>query len=58
MRNRSAACALFVLLLAVPGLAQAPAQAPADEPQLVPPPSWAFNDLACAPAPVGSPSGC
>ena len=50
MRNRSAACALFVLLLAVPGLAQAPAQAPADEPQLVPPPSWAFNDLACAPA--------
>lgn len=50
MRNRYAASALYVLFFASPGLAQAPAQAPASEPQLVPPPAWAFNDLACAPA--------
>jgi hypothetical protein len=49
MRNRYAACALYVLVFANPGLAQAPVQAPAQGPQLVPPPSWAFNDLACAP---------
>jgi len=50
MRNRYAASALYVWLFAGQGLAQAPAQAPASEPQLVPPPAWAFNDLACAPA--------
>jgi hypothetical protein len=50
MRNRSAACALSVLFLANPGLAQTPAQATSPAAQLVPPPSWAFNDLACAPA--------
>lgn len=49
MRNRYAACALYVLVFANPGLAQAPVQTPAQEPQLVPPPSWAFNNLACAP---------
>jgi hypothetical protein len=50
MLIRYAACALCVLVFANTGLAQAPVQVPAQEPQLVPPPSWAFNDLACAPA--------
>jgi len=49
MRNRYAACALYLLVFANPGLAQAPVQTSGGQPQLVPPPSWAFNDLACAP---------
>jgi hypothetical protein len=49
MRNRYAACALYVCMFASHGVAQTPAQAPAPESQPVPPPSWAFNDLACAP---------
>ena len=48
MRNRVAACALSVWLVALPGSAQTPA--PAADAGLVPPPAWAFNDLACAPA--------
>ena len=49
MRNRASACALFLALMAVPALAQAP-PAPSADTQLVAPPAWAFNDLACAPA--------
>ena len=49
MRNRTSACALYLLLTTVPVAAQTP-PAPALEPQLVPPPAWAFNDIACAPA--------
>jgi hypothetical protein len=56
MRYRNAACALFVCLLATPLSAQT---APGDDTErtssqkndgLVPAPSWAYNDLACAPA--------
>ena len=49
MRYLSAACALSVFLMAVSGRAQTPAPSQAPDPQLVPPPAWAFNDLACAP---------
>lgn len=49
MRYRHAACALYIFI-AVPASAQTPVQSPAAEPQLVPPPAWAFNDLACAPS--------
>lgn len=49
MRNRAFACALYLLLMAVPVAVQTP-PAPALEPQLIPPPAWAFNDMACAPA--------
>ncbi len=45
MRKASIACAVSVWLAASP----AAAQTPAAESQLVPPPSWAFNDIACAP---------
>ena len=44
MRYRKMTCALCLFLMAVP----AAAQTPADE--LIPPPSWAYNDLACAPS--------
>src|SRR5687768_12747131 len=44
MGYRSAACALSVCLIAVPVWGQAPA-----EQEMVAPPSWAFNDIACAP---------
>ena len=54
MRYRNAACALYVALLAFSasalGWAQTPTQASGPELEAVPPPSWAFNDLACAPA--------
>ena len=46
MRNARIACAVWVWMAAWP----AAAQTPAAETQLVPPPSWAFNDIACAPA--------
>ena len=49
MRNRASACALFFTLMAVPVFAQAP-PAPSADTELVPPPAWAFNDVACAPA--------
>ncbi|MEO5740819.1 MAG: hypothetical protein ABIS29_09530 [Vicinamibacterales bacterium] len=49
MRNRTSACALCFSLMAVPALAQAP-PAPSADTQLVAPPAWAFNDVACAPA--------
>lgn len=49
MRIRSCAYALFVALTAVPALAQTP-PAPSADTELVPPPAWAFNDIACAPA--------
>lgn len=49
MRNRTSACALYLLLTTVPVGAQTP-PTPTLEPQLVPPPAWAFNDIACAPA--------
>jgi len=49
MRNRTFACALFFTLVAVPAFAQAP-PAPSADTELVPPPAWAFNDIACAPA--------
>jgi hypothetical protein len=49
MRNRTSACALYLSLIAVPALAQTP-PAPSADTQLVPPPDWAFNDIACAPA--------
>jgi hypothetical protein len=50
MRFRHAACALYVLVMVVPSFAQAVPQAPASDSEPVPPPSWAFNDLACAPS--------
>jgi hypothetical protein len=49
MRDRTYACALFLCLIAVPAAAQTP-PAPSADAQLVPPPAWAFNDVACAPA--------
>jgi hypothetical protein len=49
MRNRTSACALYLSLIAVPAFAQAPPSPSADT-ALVPPPDWAFNDIACAPA--------
>lgn len=50
MRNRWFACALHFTLMAAPALAQAPqAPTPAADTQVVAPPAWAFNDLACAP---------
>jgi hypothetical protein len=50
MRYRNAAWAVYVLLIAFPCTAQTPAETSAADPQVVPPPPWAFNDLACAPA--------
>ena len=50
MRNGSFACALFFTLMAAPAFAQAPeAPTPSADTQVVAPPAWAFNDLACAP---------
>jgi hypothetical protein len=49
MRSRTSASALYLFLTAVPVVAQTP-PAPALEPQLIAPPAWAFNDIACAPA--------
>lgn len=50
MRNRSFACALFFTLMAAPVFAQAQtAPAPSADTQVVAPPDWAYNDLACAP---------
>lgn len=49
MRNRMSACALYLVLTAAPVGAQTP-PTPALESQLVAPPAWAFNDIACAPA--------
>jgi hypothetical protein len=49
MRNRASACALFFTLVTVPAFAQAP-PAPSADTELVAPPAWAFNDVACAPA--------
>jgi hypothetical protein len=40
---------LYLSLLAAPAWAQTP-PAPSADTQLVPPPDWAFNDIACAPA--------
>jgi hypothetical protein len=48
MRHRTAAYALLISLL-TPLPAAAQAEAPVQEAQLVAPPAWAFNDLACAP---------
>jgi hypothetical protein len=41
---------LFVSLAAIPAMAQTPLGTPTVAENLVPPPSWAFNDLACAPS--------
>ena len=49
MRNRTCAYALCLSLLATPALAQT-APAPSADTALVPPPAWAFNDVACSPA--------
>jgi hypothetical protein len=50
MRNRTSACALFFTLMAASAFAQAQeAPAPSADTQVVPPPAWAYNDLACAP---------
>ena len=49
MRNPWCACGLYLSLVASPALAQTP-PAPSADTQLVPPPAWAFNDIACAPA--------
>ncbi len=49
MRRLTSACALYFCVVAVPALAQAPPTPSADT-ELVPPPAWAFNDVACAPA--------
>jgi hypothetical protein len=45
MRYESTAGVLFVCLMAVPAWGQTPAP----EPELVAPPAWAFNDIACSP---------
>ena len=50
MRNRNATCALYVFLLAAPALAQTPGADSGAAPASCRAPSWAFNDLACAPA--------
>ena len=55
MRYRHATCVLFAVFAAVPAASQtvpAPAPAPPAEAVdgVVPAPSWAYNDLACAPA--------
>ena len=51
MRYRNAAFALGLWMVSVlPAVAQTPSDAPAQAPDLVPPPAWAFNDLACAPS--------
>jgi hypothetical protein len=51
MRYRNAACALGAWMIAVlPAVAQTVSDAAAQAPDLVPPPAWAFNDLACAPS--------
>lgn len=49
MRSLKPICALSLSLVAAPALAQTP-PAPSADTQLVPPPAWAFNDVACAPA--------
>jgi hypothetical protein len=49
MRFRNAAGALSLCLMAGPGWAQPPAQAPLPSTELVAPPSWAYIDIACAP---------
>lgn len=49
MRNPLCACALYLVIVAAPALAQT-SPAPSAETQLVAPPDWAFNDIACAPA--------
>ena len=48
MRLRNGAFALYLCLTAAPVWAQAPTQAAG--PEAVAPPSWAYIDLACAPA--------
>jgi hypothetical protein len=49
MRSRTSTCALYVSLIALPAMAQTP-PAPSPDADLVAPPAWAFNDVACAPA--------
>lgn len=49
MRIRISVCALSAALIAVPALAQTP-PAPSADTEVVPPPAWAYNDVACAPA--------
>lgn len=49
MRNPWCACGLYLVLVAAPVLAQTP-PAPSVDIELVAPPAWAFNDIACAPA--------
>jgi hypothetical protein len=46
MRNRILACALSFFSAALP----ASGQAPSADTELVAPPAWAYNDVACAPA--------
>ena len=48
MRNPSYTCALALSLIAAPVAAQT-TPAPSADTQLVAPPAWAFNDIACAP---------
>jgi hypothetical protein len=49
MRNRTSACALFLFLVSAPAMAQT-LPTPSADTELVAPPAWAFNDIACAPA--------
>ena len=49
MRNPWCVCGLYLLLAAAPALAQT-TPAPSADTELVAPPAWAFNDIACAPA--------
>jgi hypothetical protein len=48
MRNSLPTCALYLVVAALPASAQAP-PAPSPDAELVAPPAWAFNDVACAP---------
>ena len=50
MRNVTSACALLLAsLVAAAASAQTP-PAPSTDTEVMPPPAWAFNDVACAPA--------
>ena len=49
MRNPLCACALYLVIMAAPALAQT-SPAPSADTQVMAPPAWAFNDIACAPS--------
>jgi len=48
--SRAVYLCVVALLASTPAWGQAPSEAPGQAPELIPPPAWAFNDLACAPS--------